>query len=68
MITRMDATRYRCFGKLVVELGDFRVLVGENGSGLRTHRRALVVLDQPFGGERPAEDVRVEIEHPAECT
>jgi hypothetical protein len=29
---------------------------------LRTHRRALVVLDQQFGGERPAEDVRNEIE------
>jgi hypothetical protein len=30
---------------------------------LKTHRRALVVLDQQFGGERPAEEVRVEIEH-----
>jgi hypothetical protein len=30
---------------------------------LNTHRRALVVLDQQFGGERPAEEVRVEIEH-----
>ena len=30
---------------------------------LKTHRRALVVLDQQFGGERPAEDVRVEIDH-----
>jgi hypothetical protein len=30
---------------------------------LRTHRRALVVLDQQFGGERPAEEVRREIEH-----
>jgi hypothetical protein len=29
---------------------------------LRTHRRALVVLDQQFGGERPAEEVRGEIE------
>lgn len=29
---------------------------------LNTHRRALVVLDQQFGGERPAEEVRVEIE------
>lgn len=29
---------------------------------LNSHRRALVVLDQQFGGERPAEDVRVEIE------
>lgn len=30
---------------------------------LNSHRRALVVLDQQFGGERPAEEVRVEIEH-----
>jgi hypothetical protein len=30
---------------------------------LNTHRRALVVLDQQFGGERPSEEVRVEIEH-----
>jgi hypothetical protein len=30
---------------------------------LNTHRRALVVLDQQFGGERPAEEVRGDIEH-----
>lgn len=29
---------------------------------LNSHRRALVVLDQQFGGERPADEVRVEIE------
>ena len=29
---------------------------------LKTHQRALVVLDQQFGGERPAEEVRVDIE------
>ena len=29
---------------------------------LKTHRRALVVLDQQFGGERPPDDVRGEIE------
>lgn len=29
---------------------------------LTTHRRALVVLDQQFGGERPADEVRNEIE------
>lgn len=29
---------------------------------LNTHRRALVVLDQQFGGERPAEEVRDDIE------
>ena len=29
---------------------------------LNTHRRALVVLDQKFGGERPAGEVRADIE------
>ena len=29
---------------------------------LTTHRRALVVLDQQFGGERPAAEVRADIE------
>lgn len=29
---------------------------------LKTHRRALVVLDQQFGAERPADEVRVDIE------
>lgn len=29
---------------------------------LTTHRRALVVLDQQFGGEHPAEQVRLDIE------
>lgn len=30
---------------------------------LNTHRRALVVLDQQFGGERPSEEVRCDIEY-----
>ena len=30
---------------------------------LKTHRRALVVLDQQFGGDRPADEVRRDIEH-----
>ncbi len=29
---------------------------------LKTHKRALVILDQQFGGERPADEVRREIE------
>jgi len=29
---------------------------------LNTHRRALVMLDQKFGGQRPAEEVRADIE------
>lgn len=40
MITRIEATRYRCFAKLDVELGDFRVLVGA-----RQDRAAAVVID-----------------------
>lgn len=30
MITRLEATRYRCFERLGVDVGDFRVLVGAN--------------------------------------
>jgi predicted ATPase len=41
MITRLEATRYRCFARLGVDVGDFRVLVGANGSGKTT------VLDLP---------------------
>ena len=36
MITRLEATRYRCFARLGVDVGSFRVLVGANGSGKTT--------------------------------
>ena len=36
MITRIEATRYRCFDRLDVEGGDFRVPGGANGSGKTT--------------------------------
>ena len=36
MITRLEATRYRCFERLAVDVGDFQVLVGANGSGKTT--------------------------------
>ena len=36
MITRLEATRYRCFERLGVDVGAFRVLVGANGSGKTT--------------------------------
>lgn len=36
MITRLEATRYRCFERLGVDVGDFRVLDGANGSGKTT--------------------------------
>ena len=43
MITRLEATRYRCFERLGVDVGDFRVLVGANGSG-KTNLLDLPVL------------------------
>lgn len=36
MITRIEASRYRCFQRLAVDVGSFRVLVGANGSGKTT--------------------------------
>lgn len=36
MITRLEATRYRCFERLGIDVGAFRVLVGANGSGKTT--------------------------------
>lgn len=36
MITRIDATNYRCFERLGVSLSDFCVIAGANGSGKTT--------------------------------
>lgn len=36
MITRLEAVRFRCFERLGVDVGDFRVFVGANGSGKTT--------------------------------
>jgi energy-coupling factor transporter ATP-binding protein EcfA2 len=36
MITRIEATRYRCLEKLDVDLGQYAVLVGANGAGKTT--------------------------------
>ena len=36
MITRLEATRYRCFERLGIDLGAFQVIVGANGSGKST--------------------------------
>jgi len=36
VITLIEGTRYRCFDKLDVELGGFRVLVDANGLGKKT--------------------------------
>lgn len=36
MITRLEATRYRCFERLDIDLGEYQLLVGPNGSGKTT--------------------------------
>lgn len=36
MITRLEATRYRCFDQLNLDLGPLGVIVGSNGSGKTT--------------------------------
>jgi predicted ATPase len=36
MITRLEATRYRCFERLAIDLSEFQVIVGVNGAGKTT--------------------------------
>jgi len=36
MITRLEATRYRCFERLGIDMSNFQVIVGANGSGKTT--------------------------------
>ncbi len=36
MITRIEATQYRCFDQLDIDLGEFGVIVGANGAGKTT--------------------------------
>ena len=36
MITRLEANRYRCFERLGIDMGDFKVIVGANGAGKTT--------------------------------
>ena len=36
MISRIEAYNYRCFEKVDIELEDFRVIVGANGTGKTT--------------------------------
>ena len=45
MITRLEATRYRCFERLGVDMSEFQVIVGANGSGKTT----LIDLPSLFG-------------------
>ncbi len=54
MISCLEATRYRCFTQLGVDVGDFRVLVGANGSGKITLRQLLQQNDWwPQGDVKP---------------
>lgn len=45
MITRLEATHYRCFEQLGVDMTEFQVIVGANGSGKTT----LIDLPSLFG-------------------
>lgn len=44
MITRLEATRYRCFERLGIDLSHLQVVVGANGSGKTTLLDLPVVL------------------------
>lgn len=55
MIAQLEATRYRCFERLGVEVGDFRVLAGTNGSSKST----LLALPVRFGALLQANRVSV---------
>ena len=61
MITRIEASRYRCFDKLAVDFGPYQVLVGRNGAGKTTLLDIPVLIGEmletrsiqkPFFGER----------------
>jgi ABC-type Mn2+/Zn2+ transport system ATPase subunit len=61
MITRIEASRYRCFERLALDLGPYQVLVGRNGAGKSTVLDIPVLLgeifekrsiEKPFFGDR----------------
>jgi predicted ATP-dependent endonuclease of OLD family len=45
VITRLEATRYRCFEQLGVDMSEFKIIVGANGSGKTT----LIDIPSLFG-------------------
>lgn len=46
MITRLEATRYRCFEHLGIDLSNFQIIVGANGSGKTTLIDMPVVIGE----------------------
>jgi hypothetical protein len=48
MITRIEAYRYRCFQRLVLDVKPFQVLVGKNGAGKSTLLDIPVLLGEMF--------------------
>lgn len=61
MITRIEASRYRCFERLALDIGPYQVLVGRNGAGKSTLVDIPVLLgeilearsiDRAFFGDR----------------
>ena len=46
MITRLEATHYRCFERLAVDLREFQVIVGANGAGKTTLLDIPVLLGE----------------------
>jgi recombinational DNA repair ATPase RecF len=54
MITRVDATNYRCVERLGVPLSDFCVIAGANGSGKTTLLDIPVLLGDLLRGRNVA--------------
>ena len=46
MITRLEATRYRCFERLAIDLSEFQIIVGANGAGKTTLLDIPVLLGE----------------------
>lgn len=44
MITRLEATRYRCLERLDIDIGEFALVVGANGAGKTTFLDLLILF------------------------